>query len=187
MIFKTLKERCVFFVLMMIIPSCTEPVDFDQVKDYQFTPVIESSLVFFDEPAPSFLDEGDEIEVIQDFILIDFFNGDFIVDNLIRAQFNFESKNSISRQFELRIDMFDAASQLQHTFTVIQEASPDGSEVSSSYVEVFEGESLQALKNTSIILFTLKMLPGAPIDEDTLGRIELKSKAVLYFNIEDTL
>jgi hypothetical protein len=167
--------------------SCTQDVSFEQARDYVLTPVVESSLVFFDEPASSFLDSGIEIEIIQDFVEIDFFGDDFIVDNLVKAEFNFNTLNSISRRFELRIDMFDEANQLQHTFTVIQEASENGEDVPSSYIEIFEDDSLQALKNTTVILFTYRLLPGPEIDEDTPGKIQLESKAVFYFEIADTL
>ncbi|WP_298530498.1 hypothetical protein [uncultured Algibacter sp.] len=187
MIRKALSKIIYVLYILIIFGSCAKDVDFEQARDYVFTPVIESSLVFFDEPAPSFLDSGVEIEIIQDFVFIEFFDDDFILDNLVKAEFDFETINSINRRFELRVDMLDVANQLQHTFTVIQEASQTGEDVLSSHIETFEDDSLQALKNTSFILFTYRLLPGPTINEDTPGSIQLKSKAVFYFEIEDAL
>ncbi len=179
------KYVILFFLLLTLCISCTKDIDFDQAREYQFNPVVESSLVFFNESANAFIDQGAEVEIVQDFIFIDFFNDDFIVDNVEKISFNFETQNSINRRFELQVDLYDEALGLQDSFVVIQEASSDGQNEIASHVEVFEDERLVALKNTHIILFTLRLLPGPNIDETTSGRIELKSKAVFYFEIKD--
>ncbi|MEC3906901.1 hypothetical protein VOI54_07710 [Tamlana sp. 2201CG12-4] len=179
--YKTFKRLYFQILLVFIATSCTKPVDFEQAKDFEITPVIESSLIFFDEPANQFLDNGSEIRVVQDFVLVSFFDDEFIVDNLIKAEFLFEVENSIHRNFELQIDLFDDSNQLQHTFTVSAQASSEG-----DFIETFEGTKLQALKSTTAIVFTLRMLPGVPINQDTLGNIQLQSSAVFYFKIGDT-
>jgi len=169
---------------MLFFYSCAEEVDFTQAEDLLLSPVLESSLVFFDESANVFLDNGTEINVPSDFIIVDFFDNQFIKDNLIKAEFIFETLNTINRDFELRIDFYNAASELHHTFTVTEDASPTNSDVVTTYTEVFEGDVLEALKNTKVLNFTLTMLSGEAINENTLGQITLKSKAVFYFNIE---
>lgn len=164
--------------------SCTKDVDFSQINDLEISPVIESSLVFLDESANNFIDNGTEIQQVQDFIIIDFFDSEFTVENLIKADFVFETQNTINRGFELQIDFLNNVAELQHTFTVTEEASPDNNDTETIYTEIFEGAQLDALKNTSILIFTLRMLPGIPINTSTPGSITLKSKAILYFNIE---
>jgi hypothetical protein len=183
MIPKSLKIAGVMVSLFLVFPSCVKDVDFSQVEDFEINPVVESSLVFFDEAALAFVESGSEIEIIQDFIFIEFFKDPFLVDNLEKADFLFVTKNTINRGFELQVDFLDNMSELQHSFSIIQEASLDGSETMSEYVEVFEEDTLLALKNTSIIVFTLRLLPGPPINDSTQGRIELKSLATFYFNI----
>ena len=167
-----------------MVCSCVEEIDFNQTKDFQIRPVLESSLIFFDEPANSFLDNGTDITVIQDFIIIDFFNDEFIVDNLDKAEFKFETVNTINRAFELQVDLFNS-NQLEHSFTIFQEASSNNSENSTSYIETFEGNTLQALKRTNVLVFTLRVLPGSPINDNTLGKINLKSLVAFYFKIGD--
>jgi hypothetical protein len=39
-----------------------------------------------------------------------------------------------------------------------------------------------ALKNTTKLVFTLSMFPGVPINENTVGRIQLESKGIFYLN-----
>lgn len=186
MVKELLKRVCFIFFYAVLICSCVEDIDFDQTKDLEITPVLESSLIFFDESANSFLDNGSAIGFIQDSVVVDFFNDEFIVDNLVKAEFEFETMNSINRDFELQVDFFDA-NELQHTFTVFQEASPNSNEISSSYIETFEDDTLEALKKTTLLVFTLRMLPGPAINENTLGRIQLKSLVAFYFKIENSL
>lgn len=166
--------------------SCTEPVDFNQVNDFEISPVIESSLIFLDEPANRFSDNDTELIIIQDFVQVDFFNNNFIVDNLIRAEFVFETTNSINRTFQVQVDFLDSNNQIQHTLTFFTAASANNTNVVSNYTEVFQDNTLAALKNTTRLVFTLNLLPGTPINQNTTGRISVKSKAVFYFNIDNT-
>lgn len=177
---------CVIICTAVSISSCVKDIDFDQTKDFEITPVLESSLIFFDESANVFIDNGNEIIIIQNFVIVDFFNDKFIVDNLIKAEFKFETTNTTNRAFELQVDFFEI-NELQHTFTIFQEASSNNSENSMSYVETFEDNTLEALKKTNVIVFTLRLLSDSPIDEDTLGRIQLKSLASFYFKIGDSI
>lgn len=182
MVKEKLKIFCSFIYVIAFTFSCVGDIDFEQANEFEALPVIESSLIFFDEQANKFLDNGSEIINIQDFVLVDFFNDEFVTDNLLKSEFKFEIINSINRDFELQIDFFDET-QLQHTFTLTQGASLNNDDVFSSHTEVFEGETLEALKRTRALVFTLRLLPGSPIDENTLGRIQLKSLAVFYFKI----
>ena len=167
--------------------SCSKPVDFNQINDFEVRPVLESSLIYLNEPAISFLDKREQIASIQDYIQVEFFNSEFIVENLEKAEFVFEVTNSINRDFRVRVDFFDDNSQMQHTFTIFVAASSNNAKVVSNYTEVFEEGTLEALKNTSVLVFTLNMLPGIAINQNTLGSISLKSQAVLYLNIDSSI
>ena len=112
---------------------------------------------------------------------------DFILENLEKAELVFEITNSINRDFSVTVDFIDSNSQRQHAFTIFVAASSNNVKVVSNYTEVFEDVSLEALKSTSVLVFTLNMLPGAAINENTLGSISLKSKAVFYLNIDSSL
>lgn len=164
--------------------GCTKDVDFNQVNDFEVSPVLESSLIFFEASASDFFIGGTELSIVQDFVIIDIFNSSFINDNLIRSEFVLESINSINRAYSLQIDFVNNANQVEHTFTVAASASVSNTDVTTNHTEVFEGASLAALKRTTKLVFTLSMLPGPPINDTTLGRIHLESKGVFYFNYE---
>ncbi|WP_159019286.1 hypothetical protein [Algibacter sp. L3A6] len=176
------KISLLFSIGFMAI-SCTEAIDFDQADDIVLTPALEASLVYFDEPASRFVDNGSTILSIQDFISVAFFNDEFVVDNVEKAEFVFETQNTINRTFELQVDFLDQAGNLQHSLTVREDAAPDNTDTVTTYTEVFEGNSLSALKRTVAIVFTMRLLPGAPLDEDTVGRIQYKSYAAFYINL----
>ncbi len=187
-----MRKRLITYLSLLVLAnslcvSCSKPVDFDQINDFEINPVVESSLIYFDEPATSFLDNGEQIATIQDYVQVEFFNSEFIIENLEKAEFVFEITNSINRDFRVRVDFFDDNSQMRHAFTIFVAASSNNAKVVSNYTEVFEDGTLEALKNTSVLVFTLNMLPGAAINQNTLGSISLKSKAVFYLNIDSSL
>ncbi|MCL5129084.1 hypothetical protein [Algibacter sp. L4_22] len=181
---KNIKSKISLLLVMgLIVMSCTEAIDLDQVNDLVLTPAVEASLVYFDEPASRFIDSGANASTIQDFISVEFFNDQFIADNLEKAEFVFETKNTINRIFELQVDFLDDTGTVRHTIIVNEDAAPDNTDSTTTYIEVFEGSSLTALKQTVTINFSLRLLPGETIDENTPGRIQYISYASFYFNI----
>lgn len=184
MIKKILKYSVLLFVFVITETSCTKDVDFNQINDLILTPVFESSLIYIDEPASRFLVQGNEVTYVQDAANIDFFQEDYVVEHLIKADFFFETTNSINRGFQVQVDMYDDFNQLLHSFSFFSDPSPDNSEVVNEHLEVFEGSTLNALKNTSKFVFTLTLQTGEPINENTPGRIILRSKGTFYLSIE---
>ena len=175
-------------MVMSITTSCIKDVDFDQAEDIVLTPVITSSAVFTDIEASRFSENGIELETVNDTIAnIEIFSDEFINDNLVKAELVFETNNSINRTFGIQIDFLNEANELLHTFNFDTLPSVNGSDVLTEYIEIFEDETLEALKLTTQIAITLRLYPstdGSFLNENSLGRIELKSKGVFYFNIE---
>lgn len=178
-----------FFVITigLFLFSCTKEIDFKQADDFKISPVMESSLIFFDEPASRFFVNNTQTISIVDSIEIALFNNKFIVDNLIKADFVFEATNSINKTFQVRVDLINDTGQQLHTFTILALPSTDGSDVVSDHVEEFEGDTLVALKSTTKLVFTLSLLAGGSIDPTTPGRIKLRSKAIFYLNIDEDI
>jgi hypothetical protein len=185
MIKQLLKYLVLIHGLLIINVGCTKDVDFGQANDIVITPVVESSLIYINEPTSRFLVEGVEVSVIQDFVNINIFQETFTNNYLVKAAFFFEASNTINRAFEVRVDFLDGLNQLQHTFSFSSVASPTNSSIITEHEEVFENASLERLKNTTKLVFTLKVLPGEPINNSTPGRIILKSKGSFYLNIEN--
>ncbi|WP_189360261.1 hypothetical protein [Algibacter mikhailovii] len=183
MIPRSIKKPCLPLILVLLFFSCVKEVDFDQANDLELTPVMSSSLVFFDESASSFVESGSEIDIIQEFLIIDLFTDTFIVENLVKAEFVFLGKNALNRDVNLQVDFLDDLDVLVHRFSIEQEAAVEGSEVFTEYIETFEGDTLLALKSTIKIVFTLRLIAEDPIPDDITGRVELQSSSNFYFKI----
>lgn len=167
--------------------SCIEDLDFDQAEDFSAEPILVSSLAFFDEPASTFIiDQGDS-NVITDTLSVDIFNDQFVVDNLIRAEFFLETTNSINRVFQAQVDFFNDEFELQDTFTVDVLRSQNNADVITEFTKVFLDDDLESLKATTEIVFTLTLVEDTnlpPIDEDTLGRLLFNSRGTFFFRID---
>ncbi|AXT19200.1 hypothetical protein D7030_13745 [Flavobacteriaceae bacterium AU392] len=178
----------VFITFCIFNTSCIEDIDFDQVDDLSLTPVLVSSLAFFDTPADVFILDPGQSNVTRDTLTnIGIFNDPFVVDELIRAEFLFEITNSINREFQTQVDFLNDDLELQHTFIIDVAASPNNEELITEHIEVFENDTLDALKASTQVFFTLTLIPNPnlpDVDENTLGRLRLRSIGTFFFNIE---
>ena len=171
---------------LLLLNACTKDVDFNRIDELELNPIVESSVFYFNAPASQFYNNG-EITISQDFVLIDIFNNSFTVDYLTKAEFTFEVTNSIDKEFQLQMDFVDSNDNTQHSIILTALQSPNNTNIVTEQVEVFEGNTLLALKNTVKLVFTITMQSGAPINQNTLGDIQLKSKGLFYFTINNTL
>lgn len=177
-------------LLLCIILSynaCIKDVDFDQAENLSISPALEVSIFHFEEPANTFLDDdGVEIITVKDSVNIGIFSDQFVVDNLIKADFLFETTNTINRAYQAEIEFYNDLFELQHIINFGVSESPNNQDVVVEYVEVFEGMELEALKATTNLVLTLNLLPstdGSTLNENTPGDLLLRSKASFYFNI----
>ena len=167
--------------------ACVKDVDFDQAEDLTISPALEVSVIHFEEPANTFVDDnGMELETVIDSVGIEIFNDEFVIDNLVKADFSFIATNTINRTYQSQIDFYNDLYELQHTFSFGVGASTNGQDVVVEYVEVFEGQDLEALKATTNLVLTLTLMPsndGSLLDENSAGNLKLRSKASFYFDI----
>ncbi|WP_282041140.1 hypothetical protein [Winogradskyella flava] len=168
--------------------SCIKDVDFDQAEDVVLTPVITSSVLFTEVEASRFSENGMELETVRDSVAnIEIFTDQFVIDNLVKVELVFEVSNSINRTFGLQIEFLNEADELQNEFSFDALPSSSGNDVIIEYTEVFEDESLEALKTSTQMVIILTLYPstdGTFLNEDSAGKVGLKSKGVFYFNIE---
>ncbi len=180
-------KRIFSILLLLAITSCVKDVDFDQVDDLSISPVLESSLIFFDFPASEFEEPtGTAIVTVGDDLELDVFNDEFLRDNLIKVEFFFEITNSIDRSFRSDIIMFDENDQITYAFAI--DVTPNGNnEEITTHTEVFEDALLEQLKNTVRLELILSMFPsttGIPLNQNSPGNIKMRSKATLFFQID---
>lgn len=177
----------VFVLLIGLLNSCVKDVDFDQAENLQVSPALEISLIRFDEPASRFVDDSSlEQEVIRDSVRIDIFSDDFVVDNLRRAEFLFETTNSINRAFNAEIQFLNDNNELQHLIEFGVDASPTNQDIVSITEEIFENDAIADLTATTKLLLTFTMQPspdGSVLDENSLGSLKLRSKGSFYIDL----
>lgn len=182
-----LKKNLAIIILLGVCFSCIKDTDFEQSDTLVITPIMEVNLVKAQETPDSFLDaSGSEVPFISDLVVLEVFTSDFIVENLIKAELVFEITNSINKAFQIKMDFYDTADTLQHSFSIDIDNSPTNSPLITEYVEVFENMSLLALKSTSKLDITISLassLTGSVLTPDSEGSIRLTSKGVFYLKI----
>ena len=75
---------------------------------------------------------------------------------------------------------------MQDDLTIDILRSQSNTDVITEFTKIFTDTSLDALKATTQIVFTLTLIEDAslpPIDENTLGRIRLNSMGTFFFSI----
>jgi len=172
-----------YVIAMLVLFNCTKPIDFNQADALVLEPIVESSLIFYNASAADFFVGGSEQSTVEDFAEIDFFGNGFFQDSLEKIDFVFQVENSINRGYRLRVTFLDDNGQLLETFDIVTEASPNNQVIATEHIITFEGDALDSIKQTQIAEFSLTMLAGVPINENTPGEIDVKSKAVLFLNI----
>ena len=170
-------------ILLVFSFSCASDLDYNQANDLKLEPIFVANLVYFDVPANEFVTNGVEQSVIFDTPTVDVFNDDFFRDNLKKVEFFFEMENTINRAYSVDLVFLDNNNQRVHAtnFTVPEYA---GAENKVTKTEIFEDAQLDLLKRTTKIVFTLTMLPGATLNENSSGRLKLRSGVTAYLVVE---
>jgi len=186
MIKKFYKYTVAYILFAFVLGSCTKEVDFDQANDLTLNSVVASDLIFFKADASDFFVDTTALTTVKDSVIIDLFRRDFFVDYVVKATFVFEVTNSINRSCNVTVEFFDINDQKRYGFAVMAPASPNNIDIVTTHTEVFESSSLNALKATNKVVLTMQVLAGGdPLNNNTPGRIELKSKGVFYATISD--
>ncbi|OMQ08746.1 hypothetical protein [[Flexibacter] sp. ATCC 35103] len=175
-IFKILFLSSLFF-------SCSSDLDFDQTKDLKLKPVFVANLTYFNVPATQLANSGGG-QVLFDEQVFDAFKGEFLRDNLIKAELDFEIENTIIRDFTVEILLLDANGQILETNSYSIPAYSGSSNIIKYPTEVFENQRLELLKKTAKLAFFIRMAPGPALDQNSTGSLRLRSGATAYMEIE---
>ncbi len=171
-------------ILLLFTSSCTEPTDFSQSEDLELLPVVETSLIFFEEDAPAFIPPtGDDFSAF-DTIETGIFNDEFVRDNLIRADFVFDIENSINRDFRLTVTFADALGMPLEIFFIEVPASTGNQNEPLNIIQTYEGEALDRVKQSLLLQFELELLSGETLTEDSPGTLSLRSSGIFSLMID---
>ena len=171
------------FVLLLFSFSCASDLDYNQANDIKLEPVFIANLAYFDVPANEFVTGGVEQNVFFDAPTVDVFNDSFFRKSLKKVEFFLEMENTITRAYIVDLVFLDRNNQVVHStnFTV---PAFTGAENKVTRTEIFENAKLDLLKRTVRIAFTLRMLPGAPLTENSSGNLKLRSAVTAYLVVE---
>lgn len=175
-IFKVLLLSFLFF-------SCSSDLNFDQAKDLKLEPVYVANLAYFDIPARQLADNGNG-QMVFDEQEFDAFRDKFFRDNLVKAKLDFEIENTIARAFTIEIMLINASNQTLDTITIASPAYTSGANSIKKQTEIFENQRLALLKQTTKIAFRVQVAAGAPLDQNSVGNLKLRSSATVYMVIE---
>lgn len=171
------------FVLLLFSFSCASDLDYNQANDIKLEPVFIANLAYFDVSANEFVTGGVEQNVFFDAPTVDVFNDSFFRKSLKKVEFFLEMENTITRAYVVDLVFLDRNNQVVHStnFTV---PAFTGAENKVTRTEIFENAQLDLLKRTVRIAFTLRMLPGAPLTENSSGNLKLRSAVTAYLVVE---
>ena len=170
-------------VLLLFSFSCASDLDFDQVNDLKIEPVVVTNLAYFDVKASQFVDNGVEQSVFVDESTIDIFNDSFFRRRLKKVVLSFELENTINRGFEIDLLFLDRNDQIVHTINL---SIPfyAGTANKTTKTKTFENAQLDILKKTTKIVFSLRMLPGIPLNANSSGDLKMRSGVTAYLVVE---
>lgn len=168
------------FVLLALFISCSSDLDFTQSQDLKLNPIMTGNLASFDIKATQFVRSGVEQTSVSDELLFDIVSYKSLSKDLNRADFYFEFENTISRSYSISIHFLDENNAKLYSFLVAVPAYT-GSEILVKRNEIFENTKLDLFRKAHKVAFEVLMLPGAPLTNNSLGSIKMRSSATIYF------
>lgn len=170
-------------ILILFSSSCASDLDYNQVNDIKLEPVIVSNLAYFDIQANQFVTGGVEQNVIFDAPTVDVFSEKFFTEKLRGVDLFFEINNTINRSYRMDLVFLDRNNQPVHSTYLIVPAY-SGAENIVTKTERFQNATLDLLKRTTKITFTITMFAGPPLSESSVGSLKLRSAVTAYFIVE---
>lgn len=173
-------------VLRMVFPacilmSCVKDVDFDQVDEFEMTPVVESSLVHSELPVPV-LDSVPFTLTISDTTQIELFSNSFSVDKLEQAELYFETLSTVSQSLSVEIHLLDDNYTVLDELTFSLSAASEGEEETASAELEYSEERINTLTNATQVIFYITIPDFGNRNEEAY--VKLRSKGTFYLYIE---
>ncbi len=104
-------------ILTILLSSCSDTLDFNQLKDLKLNPIYDVSLIYFTVKQSDFLVNGIELTTVSDITRFTTFENKFFRNNLLKAAINFEIENRFNRKFTIDFDFLDANNKVVYSFS----------------------------------------------------------------------
>ena len=181
--FPIFKKNILIATLGYCLFSCSSDLDFNQVNDLSVQPVFTTNLAYFEVKAPDFVVNGTEQPLFSYIANVDFLNTSFVEEDLVKTDLYFRIKNTIARAYFYNVTFLDQNNIPIHTIAMNLPAY-NGTEVIVEKTETFTAANVDILKKTTKMIFSVAMLPGPPLTDNSPGRIELSSSITAYFDVK---
>ena len=160
--------------------ACVKDIDFDQTDDIILSPVVALDFIFFNINSENFSDISPTNLIVTDTTSFDFLNEDFLVDNLIKADFYFKNTNSLPSQLITQYQFLDENNDLHYEIIIPVNSGSLSNPVITEHIEIIEEGTIVNLTMADKVVVNVK----APSPLDNLGGIlNLQSKTTYYLRV----
>jgi hypothetical protein len=167
----------------LVFNSCYEELDFDQINEYIYKPVITSSLTFFSVVPGQFFNaagvQETSITSESDFRV---FEDSFVKNDIVKIDFNTLIKNEFDRGFTINVSFLDDNNTLLYQFTSI--VIPAGDLENTFTEEVFVSTNPAIVNTTKVRIRAELEDTGTNMNPNDTNEFELKSSVILYIESE---
>ncbi|PWG06539.1 hypothetical protein [Polaribacter aquimarinus] len=170
----------IVLILLVVLVSCAENLDFNQIEDYSTKPSYSFSIAFTDINASNFVPPPGapvttEVTQISDFRI---FENPIVQKNLVKVDYKFEINNTFNRSFTIETSLLDKDDVLIYR---LQDLKIEANKLNTPPTESIDVKSNSAIKNVVKVKVTIKLDDiTTPIDANESGVFEFKSGSTIY-------
>ncbi len=140
-------------LVMLVLVSCSEQQDFDQYKQLQVRPTIESGLVYVEVPE-YFINAAFVANVVTDEYEFELFADDYFVERVLDGVITYEIENTTSKDITATLELLDQnGAVLDFEIFQINEA-PSADLVRETHYGP-GGKSIEIIKNLALVRVTV--------------------------------
>jgi hypothetical protein len=171
-------------ISLLIITSCSEKLDFNQIEDFVFEPVLTASLTYFTVKPFQFFDaDGNQNNTKEEITGFDAFSNSFFENNVVKIKFNAAFKNEFDRSVKIQVDFLDVDNKLLYSFTPIlvnrKDLNPEPYEE-----EIIISENPDILNTTQARVTASIENTGSQMDPFGSSEFQFKSSITLFVQSE---
>ena len=138
----------VLVLLALVILSCTDKQDFNQLDDLDITPTMEAPMVFLETPERVINEVPGNMFYTQDFNF-DAFSESYVSERILDGVITYEVENTTSKQIDFSISFLDAAGNVLDTENFMIDPAPTAILYREIAYGGATGRSIDIIRNTS--------------------------------------
>lgn len=146
-----------FFCGMLLLSSCMEEQDFNQLDDLEVTPTFEGSIFYF-ETTEQLINSTPNTSFYSNDFNFDGFGVDLFADRVIEGAVTFEIENTTSKPLEVLVEFLDEDGNVLDAIMFNVSAAPTENIVRVEEYGGSSGKDIGIITNTSSIRLTAENL-----------------------------